>query len=140
MSFGKDQKPKICGIISNLAHRIIRHPRGISCDLLASTMSPQLTKHCMDWMMRLSRLRWDSFLRNHTIAPPTFPLGLQNLATAFREATKSKIVIDSEKDLDSLILLGQGTSTEGEAAFTTNQIKTELNNPRGSNRVLEQPS
>ena len=39
---------------------------------------------------------------------PTFPFGLQNLATAFWEATKSKILANSEKDLDFLLLIGQG--------------------------------
>ena len=37
---------------------------------------------------------------------PTFPFGLQNLATAFWEATESKVLTNLEKDLDSLLLVG----------------------------------
>ena len=39
---------------------------------------------------------------------PTFPLGLQNLATVFREATESKILMDSEKDLNYILRFEQG--------------------------------
>ena len=56
---------------------------------------------------------------------PTISFGLQNLAITFWEATESKILTNSEKDLDSLLLIGQGKASGDPAAPTTDQIKIE---------------
>ena len=56
---------------------------------------------------------------------PNIPFGLQNLATVFREATESKIITESEKGLDSLLLIGQEYISEDLAAPATDQVKAE---------------
>jgi len=69
---------------------------------------------------------------------PTFSFGLQNLATAFWEATKSKILTNSEKDPNSLLLIGQGKASEDHAVPITDQIKTksEEGDPNPTNSTL----
>ena len=41
------------------------------------------------------------------------------MASAFREATKSKTLVDIEKDLDSLLLLGKEDATDSQEALPT---------------------
>ena len=69
---------------------------------------------------------------------PTFSFGLQNLATTFGEVTKSKILINSEKDLDSLLLIGKGKASGDCAVPITNKIKTdsEEGDPNPTNSTL----
>ena len=51
-----------------------------------------------------------------------YPLGLQNTATTFREATNPKTLVDLKKDLDSLLLLRQGDATDPWEAQIIDQI------------------
>jgi len=91
----------------------------------------------------------DVALRARMGLPPTeptycalnIPFRLQNLATVYREATTSKILIESEKDLDFLLLIGQEQVSGYPAALATDQTisESEEGKPITSHLTIKRP-